>query len=419
MGFKYKKVTWTIGGSDFPTSTAAADVLAKEQKIVKAVAQCIIDCGVGWQLDTSRNQTMDDFFTVPRLDTTNSYWDTGLFLTNTISGCKLFLCYVNGERRAGICVNNSGTIEPKDDFYATSYNSNYSGYSSICGLIMSMIPGDSTDNFGQTLDTSFLPNSATRLIGTMSDTFYTATSDTPNAGFARYNQTNEEVGYKILATADCIVVAKVYPENNTGLCYAVGKIIGTLAHSSDTTPQARYGTLSFGSCNYSYDNYEIHEYDYTDAKSSILQKMANNMSYGYYSSYTTYGLPFGVGVTNSISTGCKYFVQNTICKADGTWITNNSQVGVALIMPDVYLTAMPFINTGDDNSSRWTPIAIASCSMDLSTNGIVSGDGLKGYLDTDLFRCAKGTDGQLWANGAFRSFGSSILLGWDPDNDIW
>ena len=39
--------------------------------------------------------------------------------------------------------------------------------------------------------------------------------------------------------------------------------------------------------------------------------------------------------------------------------------------------------------------------IDLTTYGIVPGDGFKGYLDTDLFRCALGTYGQTFDNGNF------------------
>ena len=63
------------------------------------------------------------------------------------------------------------------------------------------------------------------------------------------------------------------------------------------------------------------------------------------------------------------------------------------------------------------PYAVGNCSADLTTYGVIPGDGFKGYLDTDLFRASVDHEvGRLYDNGNFIGV-KSMLLGWDHQND--
>jgi hypothetical protein len=68
------------------------------------------------------------------------------------------------------------------------------------------------------------------------------------------------------------------------------------------------------------------------------------------------------------------------------------------------------------NTIRWVPYSIGVSSTDLSTYGVIAGDGFKGYLDTDLFRCSLCIPNQLYNSGSFIGCANNLMLGWDPNN---
>ena len=55
-------------------------------------------------------------------------------------------------------------------------------------------------------------------------------------------------------------------------------------------------------------------------------------------------------------------------------------------------------------------------STNLSSDGIIPGDGVKGFLDTSLFRCARVPRGTYLSNHSFISYGYNLLVGWDSSN---
>lgn len=421
MGFKYKKVTFTVGDGTYPNisgSTDYAGLRAREQAVVKGVVQAIIDCNEGWALDTTRNATMDDFFDVPRVDRASSYWKTGLFLTNSTSGNKLFICYVNGQKSAGICYASGGNVSRYDDGYAKVYNSSANGYTAICGLIMSMIPGDANQSFGQTLDNTFLPTSATRFIGTMSGPYYN--SSTTNYGYIVTNSSGFTFNYRLLVTPYCIAVGKEDSGMGTPhgvLSYAIGRILGTLANSTDTSAQSKYGTIVFTNATSNYSSSALNEgstYMFRSSYTAMTSFSAGSSSLSIYglTPNTTWKNDFGAsGATPA-------FAFNSVARVDGTWIQNDAHNGVAMTY-DCVSSLCPVTNSQTDNSARWVPIAMQAFSDDLTTYGVVTGDGFKGYLDTDLFRIAYGTLGQLWNNGAFLSLENYLMIGWNSANESW
>ena len=150
-GFKYKSFSFVGRSSDFPSGTDAALVRQREEFICKGVAQAIIDTNTGWQLDTDRNASITSFSNVPKRTTTTTF-APGLFLVNSISNNKLFICYNGSSIDHGIDLNV--------DQMVTTYHSDYlNDTTGLTGLCMSMIPGDSNQSFGANFDSSFIPSS--------------------------------------------------------------------------------------------------------------------------------------------------------------------------------------------------------------------------------------------------------------------
>jgi hypothetical protein len=65
------------------------------------------------------------------------------------------------------------------------------------------------------------------------------------------------------------------------------------------------------------------------------------------------------------------------------------------------------------------PILYYSRSVDIDSEGIIRGNGLKGALDTDKIRIVQGRDltqRQTLDNGNFMYIGGGVAIGWDPGN---
>jgi hypothetical protein len=188
--------------------------------------------------------------------------------------------------------------------------------------------------------------------------------------------------------------------------YAVGRIIKDLAHDTDIATNAKYGVFAFK---------ELGTLKYEGTGDVI-----------YHTSYTfgpTNRSFIGLDPTDSRSAIGDLATYSRVCgsiaKADGTWINGTDVTNYSVI---VYLSdsgqLSPYILNNTSGKSRWCSFAIASASNDPDTYGIVTGDGFKGYLDTDLFRCGSGLYCQMFDNGNFicASNTYNLLLGWDPAN---
>jgi hypothetical protein len=192
--------------------------------------------------------------------------------------------------------------------------------------------------------------------------------------------------------------------------YITGRIIGTLAHAEDTGIKAKYGTVLFRG----YENS-------TNAEGSQgLRRTEYVYRFGQYEAiYAPFISPISSSRPYGSSTG-KLWVCGCITKANGTWINGaiNDAASVVMWVADIGQLSSNMFNSNGNGKSRWVPVGVAVVSSDLSTNGVVSGDGFKGYLDENLFRCALGTYGQTFDNGNFicPSNDASFLIGWDPTN---
>lgn len=393
MGFKFKRIDLVGGSAEFPTGDSDSLRRSRSETVLTKCVQAILDCNVGWALDISKNATITSFVDIPNVDNTMF---PGLFLTNNTSGCKLFIAYLACKNIVGI-KDFSGTGSD-----ILQLNNNTNRYSS--GLCMSMIPEGSSSTFGDPTTTTFLPSDATRIIGSVNCYYnkndYGSFAYKPTAGYTW--------SWGLFVNPYTIALSTAYINGsnpNFGTpSYAVGRILGTLIHTLDNTNQSRYGVLTLKR--------------WTDVAYEGDMPVVN-FGAGAFSSPTKYFIGSDPNATANIS-GLAIAEKACACiaRADGTWVggTNGTNT-VVVIYPDNIGQISPnvYSNIG---KSRWSPFTVCVVSSDLSTDGVVSGDGFKGYLDTDLFRSAIGLYCQEFDNGNFICVDSTnnFLIGWDPSN---
>ena len=412
-GFKYKSFSFVGQSTDFPAGDA--NIRTREEFITKGIAQAIIDTNTGWGLDTDRNATITDFANVPTIGSTTKF-APGLFLVNSTSHNKLFICYCG-------TANNKG-IDLSSDQMVTTYHSNHlndgTGHTGLC---MSMIPGDSNQSFGANFDSSFIPSSGTRLAADCIN----YSSATGNYTISSQNVSGTTYTYDLFATPYC-----VFFRVQGVIGYAIGRVLGTLAHSTtDTTSQSKYGVIYFKRCTGTETlDTLIQSLTYTsqtsgsagtttlclgNSPSNALSYTPSNASYHLdcIDMYTSYG-------TTSSSYQSQYTCwagASSVCKVDGSWLGNTSERVVCYYPDNPALCVNNGIVNTSDSTRRWVPFICFIKTTDTTVHGIISGDGVKGFLDTDLFRYTGGTQGLLLDNGNFYNINPYLTIGWDPSNE--
>ena len=399
MGFRFKRFDYVGGSGSWTGGTDTTSQVARSQAVCKDFADFIIACGKGWTLDTGRNATTSDFVSVPiqdRSGTTQSFYAPGLFFTNSISGCKLFLCVAGFGSYYGIALNNEYLLNEYTTTDRITQN----------GIILSMIPGGSSSTFGNTFDSTFLPSDATPIAGS---TWKTVSPSNYLANFISYNTSSENYSYGIFVDSYCVGLGANYTTDGTvpnlRLAFFVGRIVGTLAHESDTLPQSRYGIIRFnGGLDANYSRVETF-YPYTFTLQST----------------TTYGCYFSESINSSSSSNDDVKKNNgALFAADGTRRDGRNSSNVRYYPHTAFALSdnAKLTNATTTDAVRWVPFEFGIVSEDLATNGVVSGDGFKGYLDTDLFRCANVNFNQLYNNGTFIGAHATnhLMIGWDPSN---
>lgn len=384
MGFKYKKFTFVGGSESFPTGNSEALRQQRSKEILKNAAEALIATDTGWILDSSRNATTSDFSSVPCMSGSKTF--PGLFFINSMSGCKLFMAYFGGSHESTDVINNFG--DNNNLYYLSSTTS------SICGLIVSIIPSGSFNSFGASFNSDFLPQDATRLVGTCFYTsvgsFYTTHAFNPTSG--------DKYTWGILATPFVVGVGSSKSDGISSPVYITGRIFGELAHNEDKAVNAKYGTVFFRMTTSN---------GVTEGWSGDI---SSNMSYFGGTSTRVPGRPTDNG-NISANNCCGVF-----SKPDGTWVngTNGSSYIVLLITSNPFLLSNKVFSA--NSNTWWQPLLMLVMTNDLSTYNVVPGDGFKGYLDTDLFRCGLGDYGTLFDNGNFikanEDIYNNLILGW-------
>jgi hypothetical protein len=108
----------------------------------------------------------------------------------------------------------------------------------------------------------------------------------------------------------------------------------------------------------------------------------------------------------------------SVAASDGSWRNGNFNSYnncVAYVADVAQISPLVHISGAD---TRWVPICITVISTTLNTYGIIPGDGYKGYVDTDLFRCAVASYGQKYDNSNFICADNNLnlIIGWDSNN---
>lgn len=397
MGFRFKRFDYASGVEPMvgePFADNPTDAMARGRAFCKDFADFIISCGKGWAIDTTRNSSTSDFTNVPiwnQYKTVQSYYAPGLFFTNS-NGCKLFLSIIPTTSSYGIALN--------EDLFALDVDT--TSYTHLMsGVVMAIIPAGSSSSFGAYFDDYFLPNDATLLRGSVNvqeGAWWLATGCAAQSGCV--------YSFGLFVDSYCVGISGSVGTSGTAQTlvpgYFIGRIIGTLAHEENTN-QAQYGSVSFSYA--AYENRVDQEF--------ILKPWVDETE-SQYSHLDRLGKKFADTISNTYTTDFKNNY-GSVVKADGSRLTASAgsirfYAGVnEILSTQVFSDAI----TG---ASRWMPYAVAVCTSDLATNGIIPGDGFKGYLDTDLFRCGTVNLNQTYANDAFIGWTKMLMVGWDSSN---
>ena len=175
----------------------------------------------------------------------------------------------------------------------------------------------------------------------------------------------------------------------------VGRIFGHLFHN-ETLPQARYGCLKL-----------------TTNESSTNSEFLNYRRNSYYDSKYFLGASFTTTSSNLIDQKC----YGMCCSASGTPIFGNS-VNSWMILHVVgsHQLANCYTTSSTTGLTRWCPFLLFIQSLDLISYGITPGDGIKGYLDTDIIRACFSTYGQLYNDGQFIGMEDNFIIKWDSES---
>lgn len=328
---------------------------------------------LGWTLDTEYHP-----------DGWRDGTDAHAYFKGT-GGEKLFVSY-----------SGSGTSASQDGQARTYYKG--SSYNTLCGLIVTMLPAP-TDTDARDLawgaDKSPMyvlarPDTPTEMLPVVAD------SDSSSISF--HNNTLD-VAYQMTIVSDGRRI--IFDGTSSRMkSFWMGEIFDTLAHpTEDTSRVAKYGIFSLGdSGNYtSFNklstgervlNSWIQDKNYWSSNSNPSAKLAHVFAnaagewiHGSYSAASAYRLPL--------------YAENALSASACTPITRGK--------------------------ARWLAIGMTSVSENINTSGyVVPGDGMKGWLDTDMIRavCPTGLQTNYTLdNGNFIYVGNGLMMGWSAAND--
>lgn len=328
---------------------------------------------LGWTLDTEYHP-----------DGWRDGTDVHAYFKGT-GGEKLFVSYAGSQYH----VSQDG--QARTYYKGSSYNNLY-------GLIVTMLPAP-TDS--DTRDLAWGADKSPMYVLARPDTPkemlpVVADSDNSLATFHK-NELDAEYQMTIVSDGRRIIFDGTWRRWKS---FWMGEIFDTLAHpTEDTSRVAKYGIFSLG------DN-------------------------GNYSSFST--LSTGERVLNSRIQEKTYWSSNSnpssklahvFANAAGEWIHGSYSAASAYRLPlyaqdALSASACTPITRG---KARWLAIGMTSVSENINTSGyVVPGDGMKGWLDTDMIRavCPTGLQTNYTLdNGNFIYVGNGLMMGWSAAND--
>ena len=330
---------------------------------------------LGWTLDTEYHP-----------DGWRDGTDVHAYFKGT-GGEKLFVSYAG-----------SRSYTSQDGLARTYYKGGSSSYNALLGLIVTMLPAP-TD--GDTRDLAWGADKSPIYVLARSDTpteMLPVVADSDGSSIS-FHSNEIDVTYQMIIVSDGRRI--IFDGTGSRMkTFWMGAIFDTLAHpTEDTSRVAKYGIFSLGK------------------KSD-------------YSSFTT--LSTGERVLNSRIQDESYWSQNTdpsrhlahvFANAAGEWIHGTYAAASAYRLPlyaenALSASACTPITRG---KARWLAIGMTSVSENINTTGyVVPGDGMKGWLDTDMIRavCPTGLQTNYTLdNGNFIYVGDGLMMGWSADND--
>lgn len=359
--FKVGYVRYTGDGSG---SLSNAQVMAKVKPVIESL---------GWTLDTEYHP---------------DGWTDGTDVHAYFKGAggeKLFVSYAGAD-----------TYSAQDGQARTYYKG--SSYNTLYGLIVTMLPAP-TDSDARDLawgaDKSPMyvlarPDTPTEMLPVVAD------SDSSSISF---HKNSMDVAYQMTIVSDGRRI--IFDGTSSRMkSFWMGEIFDTLAHpTEDTSRVAKYGIFSLG------DRGNYTSFNRLSTGERVLNSWIQEKNYWPENSNPSYKLA------------------HVFANAAGEWIHGSYSASSAYRLPlyaenALSASACTPITRG---KARWLAIGMTSCSENINTTGyVVPGDGMKGWLDTDMIRavCPTGLQTNYTLdNGNFVYVGNGLMMGWYPTND--
>lgn len=370
-GYKCVQFQWAGGRTD--------TLSERLNYVLTGIVDAIVNSGTGWALDTDMGQTSSSWYHELNMSTATKY------------AMVKFIIHSSSQTRLAIGYNSdnivpSTSIQDTDKIKVSS-----SVYINIHGLFVSAC--DSSETFTTSTGTITLPAHATRWISTV------VQSSSMSGGNTFIYQNQYTYTYNMIIKGGQIVF--LYRSSNwtAGLLkgFAIGRLIGTLAHSTeDTHSENNLCCMLLGG--YNGPETTAPSTYYINGESNYFGLSGFNCFFKAYSSSFTPTTDYAISYIDDGSTDAYM----AIC--------NQEQLSIRVADPEA--------GTG----GRWAPLEVYLASTDPVTCGVVSGDGFKGYLDTDFIRGVTintYSKGQTFGDNAeFVYIGGGIAIGWDSTNTI-
>lgn len=300
-------------------------------------------------------------------------------------GEKLFVSYAG-----------SNTYSSRDGQARTYYKG--LSYETLYGLIVTMLPAP-TDS--DTRDLAWGADKSPMYVLARSDTPtemlpVVADSHRPSISF---HSNKLDVAYQMTIVSDGRRI--IFDGTASRMkAFWMGAIFDTLAHpTEDTSRVAKYGIFSLGTA--------------SDYNSFTTLATGEKVLYPYIPQKNYW----------SERVDPDRHLAHVLANAAGEWIHGTYAASSAFRAQPYAADALSAsactpITRG---KARWLAIGMTSVSENINTSGyVVPGDGMKGWLDTDMIRavCPTGLQTNYTLdNGNFIYVGNGLMMGWSADND--
>ena len=301
-----------------------------------------------------------------------------------------------GGEKLYVTYAGSGSYASQDGQARTYYKG--SSYNNLYGLIVTMLPAP-TDTDAR--DLAWGADKSPMYVLARSDTpteMLPVVADSDSSSIS-FHKNTLDVAYQMTIVSDGRRI--IFDGTSSRMkSFWMGAIFDTLAHpTEDTTRVAKYGIFSL-STHSSYNSF----YTLSTGERVLSTWIRSKSDWSQYSSPS-------------------YHLAHVFANAAGEWLHGTYDTSSALRYP-VYAenalsaSACTPITRG---KARWLAIGMTSVSENINNAGyVVPGDGMKGWLDTDMIRavCPTGLQTNYTLdNGNFSYVGNGLMMGWSADND--